>query len=103
MSDSKPTDPIEIKTIKEDTFITIDVPSKLYYRIQELLFVGIAFKDIETAQKTLHTIRNSDVDPDAPTYHARTIMSLLALMEESAYKNDKLQTVKIDRTTGKAV
>lgn len=103
MSETKSTEPIEVKTLKENTSITVEIPSYLYYRLQELLMVGVAFKDVETAQKVLQTIHNSDKDPDAVTYHTRTLITLIGLLEDSAAKNDKLRTVKIDRNTGKVV
>jgi len=103
MSESKPLESIEIKTLKEDCTIPIEISSNLYYRLQELLLVGVAFKDVDTAQKTLAIIRNSDKDPDPATYHARTIITLMALLEDSASKNDKLRTVKVDKNSGKLI
>lgn len=101
MSDIKP--PIEIKTLKEGSIVTIEIPAIIYERIRSLLMVGIPFTDLESAMKTLTTIENSNDDPDAITFHTRTLMYLIAKIEEAAEKQDKLEIKKIDRITGKPV
>ena len=101
MSESK--SPIEIETLKEGSSVSIDIPAALYSRIRDLLMVGIPFDDLETAIKVLETIKTSDKDPDPATYHTRTLLYLISRIEEAARKEGKLETKKVDRTTGKVV
>jgi flagellar biosynthesis component FlhA len=100
---AKPTEPVEIKCLKENTSITIEVTSHLHERVQNLLFSGLAFENMEVLQKTLINIKSSPEDPDPITYHARTLMWLISQIEEAAEKQGKLETKKLDRTTGKPV
>lgn len=93
----------EVKCLKENTAITITVTDHLHERLQNLLLSGIAFKDIETMQKTLAHLQNSADDPDPATYHARTIITLIGLIEEAAQKEDKIESKFIDKTTRKPV
>jgi len=103
MSDSTSINTFEVKCLKEDAAITITITSRLHERVQNLLLNGIAFKDLETMQKTLSQIKNSSEDPDNITYHARTLITLIALIEEAAEKEDKIESKFIDKTTGKPV
>lgn len=64
---------------------------------------GIPFADVELARKVLATIRNSEEDPDAITYHTRTLLTLISKIEDAAEKQGKLETKKIDRITGKII
>jgi len=93
----------EVKCLKEGTAISITITDNLHERLQNLLLSGIAFKDIETMQKTLSHITTSADDPDPATYHARTLISLIGLIEEAAQKEDKIESKFIDKTTGKPV
>jgi hypothetical protein len=101
MDDKKP--PIEIKTLKEGSTVTIEIPTALYSRLQSLLMVGIPFTDLESAMKVLNTITNSQEDPDAATFHTRTLLYLIARIEEAAEKQGVLETKMIDRVTGKPI
>lgn len=95
--------PIPVKSIKEDSTITVEIPASLYYRLQNLLLAGIPFENIESARKVLADVINTKSDPDAVTYHTRTLLSLISIIEEAADKQDKTEIKYIDRTTGKLV
>lgn len=95
--------PIELKCIKEDATVTVDIPSALYVRLQNLLLTGIPFSSPEKMQKTLAIIKNSEDDPDPQTYHTRTILWLLSQIEQAAEKQEKFEIKKIDLLTGKPI
>lgn len=95
--------PVEIKCLKENAVVSIEITAQMYQRIQTLLLSGVVFKNIETMTKVLSTIKNSNTDPDAQTYHTRTLIWLLTEIEAAADKQNMLETKQIDRTTGKPV
>lgn len=94
---------IETKCLKENTTVTVEISTATYQRLQTLLMTGIPFTDVELARKVLATIKKSEEDPDAVTYHTRTLLTLISKIEEAAEKQGKLETRKIDRATGKVV
>jgi hypothetical protein len=89
----------EIKVLKDDALIKIEIPTNIYERLQLLLYTGIGFQDMEALQKTLHTITNSDEDPDTNTYHIRTLLWLIGNIEEAADKQNCLISKKINTVT----
>lgn len=93
----------EVKCLKKDTAITIEITDNLHERLQNLLLGGLAFENVEIMQKTLSQIKNSAVDPDPITYHARTLISLISLIEDAAKQQDKLESKFIDKKTGKPI
>ena len=94
---------IEAKVIKQGASINISVPEALYGRIQNLLLAGIPFKDIESLQKSLQCIINKEEDPNPETYHMRTLLHLVSLIEDAAEKQGQTEIKKIDKSTGKPV
>ena len=94
---------IESKGLKDDAIIKIEISAAMYQRLQSLLMLGIPFTDIEVTRKVLSTIRNSKEDPDAITYHTRTLLNLISSIEEAAEKQVMLEVKKFDRTTGKPI
>jgi len=93
----------DVVYLKKDSVIDISIPAAIYYRIQMLLFNGIAYSDTQTMHKTLNNIKESDEDPDDATFHTRTLLVLMNLIEEAASKQDKTEIKKVDKTTGKPV
>ena len=100
MSDSKSVDSIDVKCIKENAVLTIEVPTELYYRVHNLLMAGIPFADIESMHKVLATIKNSTEDPDSQTYHTRTLIWLIANMEKAAEDQNLVEVKKVDKNSG---
>lgn len=94
---------IDMKILKEGSSVNIKISYNLYSRIQNLLMVGIPFQDIESAHKVLLSVKASDKDPDPVTYHTRTLLTLISLVEEAAEKEDKIETKTINLATGKPV
>jgi len=93
----------DVKVFKDDAVIKIEIPTNIYERLQLLLYTGIGFQDMEALQKTLHTISNSDEDPDSNTYHVRTLMWLVGKIEEAAEKQGCLVNKKINTVTREIV
>jgi len=94
---------IDMKVLKDETSVNIEISHDLYSRIQALLMIGIPFENIDSTLKVLNTIKNSDKDPDMATYHTRTLMTLISLIEEAAEKEDKIETKTVDIASGNFV
>lgn len=94
---------IEVRVMKPNTSVNIEVSAALYGRIQALLLAGIPFTNIEAMKKTLDAIKASDKDPDFLTYHTRTLIVLLGEIERAADTQGKLDVKNIDIATGKPV
>jgi hypothetical protein len=92
---------VEFKVLKENAVINIDIDNELYTRLQALLMVGIPFLDVESAAKVLNNIKTSTEDPDMVTYHTRTILKIICMVEDNADKQGMTEFTKIDRSTGK--
>lgn len=105
MSEDKiiPPIPIDVKCIKENSTITVEVPGIIHKRLQDLLMHGLPFSDAESLQKILSSIKTSNEDPDATTYHTRTILWLLSQIEDAAEKQGKIEIAQIDKNTGKVI
>ena len=101
MDDIKP--PIEIKTLKEDSIVTIEIPTALYLRIRVLLMEGIPFSSLESALKTLTSISKGEKDSNMIDYHTRTLLYLISKIEDAAEKQGVLEMQKLDRNTGKII
>lgn len=96
---AEPTTPemLDVRVLKEDALIKIEIPTNIYVRLQQLLLIGITFQDMESIQKTLNTIATKDEDPDGATYHTRTLLWLLGKIEEEADKQGLMETKKIPK------
>jgi len=105
MSDKKvPEDKfVDINVIKGDAQLNITVPAEMFERLQNLLYSGIHFKDPETAKRAITAVAAGTKDPNAETYHVRTLVWLLGLIEEAAEKQDQTLVKKFNLTTGKHV
>ncbi len=96
---AEPTTPemLDVRVLKEDALVKIEIPTHIYVRLQQLLLIGLGFENLESIQKTLNTIATTQEDPDGATYHTRTMLWLLGRIEEEAEKQGMLEVKKVPK------
>jgi transcriptional regulator len=83
MSDSKP-NTREVEIMKQGVVINANIPVDYYYRINQFLFEFFPVRDKDHLKEILDNIQKGNDDKDVHTYHFRTFLSLMLLLEEAA-------------------
>ena len=90
----------EVEIIKKDTVIDIKLPVDFYFRFNQFILEFFPVKDAEHFQQILTNIRDGKDNEDAHSYHFRTILSFLLLVEDEARKQGHTEKVTFNTETG---
>jgi hypothetical protein len=93
----------EIEILKKDTVIDVKLPVDFYFRFNQFLTEFFPLKDTEELEKILQNIRENKENEHIPSYHFRTILSFLLLVENQAREQGHTKKVKINTETGTVV
>lgn len=91
--------PIDIEIIENGTEISLKFTDIHYKRLQELLFHGLPFKDLEHLAEVVKQIKANDYSKDPLAYHCHTILSIMNDFEDEAKKQNKLVKKKFNPET----
>ena len=90
----------EVEILKKDTVIDIKLPVDFYFRFNQFMLEFFPVKDAEQFQQILTNIKDGKDHEDAHSYHFRTILSFLLLVEDEARKQGHTEKITIDIETG---
>lgn len=92
---------VDIRSLKEDVLVKVEIPTDIYIRLQQLLFTTPGFTTFEDATKALTAVNTKEEDDDPLIYNIRTILWLIGKIEDEADKQGLIVTKKVDKTTAK--
>jgi len=95
MSDVKPNTK-EVEIMKKGVVINANIPVDFYYRINQFLFEFFPLRDKDHLKEILTNIQQGKDDKDQHTYHFRTFLSLMLLLEEAAKEQGYVEKVTLD-------
>lgn len=93
----------EVEILKKDTVIDIKLPVDFYFRFNQFMLEFFPVKDAEHFQQILTNIRDGKDSEDAHSYHFRTILSFLLLVEDEARKQGHTEKVNFNVETGEKI
>ncbi len=93
----------EVEILKKDTVIDIKLPVDFYFRFNQFMLEFFPVKDAEHFQQILTNIRDGKDNEDAHSYHFRTILSFLLLVEDEARKQGHTEKVNFNVETGEKI
>jgi hypothetical protein len=86
----------EVEIMKQGVVINANIPVDYYYRINQFLFEFFPVRDKDHLKEILTNIQNGNDDKDVHTYHFRTFLSLMLLLEEAAKEQGHVEKVSVD-------
>lgn len=86
----------EVEIMKQGVVINANIPVDYYYRINQFLFEFFPVRDKDHLKEILTNIQNGKDDKDVHTYHFRTFLSLMLLLEEAAKEQGHVEKVSVD-------
>lgn len=93
----------EVEIIKKDTVITVQLPVDFYFRFNQFIMEFFPVKDKDHLSQILKNIQDGKDNEDPHSYHFRTILSFLLLVEDSARTQGHTEKVKFNTTTGEKI
>jgi hypothetical protein len=93
----------EVEILKKDTVIDVKLPVDFYFRFNQFILEFFPVKDGEHFQQILTNIKEGKDNDDPHSYHFRTILSFLLLVEDEARKQGHTEMIKINTETGEKV
>jgi hypothetical protein len=93
----------EVEILKKDTVIDVKLPVDFYFRFNQFILEFFPVKDAEHFQQILNNIKEGKDNEDAHSYHFRTILSFLLLVEDEARKQGHTEIVKMDIEKGEKI
>jgi hypothetical protein len=93
----------EVEIIKKDTVISVELPVDFYFRFNQFIMEFFPVKNKDHMGEILKNIQEGKDNEDPHSYHFRTILSFLLLVEDSARKQGHTEKIKIDTSTGEKV
>ena len=103
MSESTNNSPIELEIIDQGTEVLLKFTGVHYKRLQELLFHGLPFRDLEHLGDVVKQIQANDYTKDSLAYHVHTILSIINDFEAEAKKLGKVNKKKYDPIAKKVI
>ena len=99
MSDEVKDEFIDMEQIPKGSEIPIIITTNMYIRIQQLLFEGLPYKDLEHMMSCVKEakIPNHEEHKDPLTYYVQTIAYLLDLIETSSKEKGITKMVNMNK------
>lgn len=93
----------EVEVLLKDSVIDLKLPVDFYFRFNQFIMEFFPLKDKKEFEEILKNIKEGKDNEHVPSYHFRTILSFLLLVEDAARQQGHTKMVKLDVETGSVI
>jgi len=93
----------EVEVLLKDTVIDVKIPVDFYFRFNQFLLEFFPLKDGKEFEEIIKNINEGKDNEHIPSYHFRTILSFLLLVEDAARKQGHTKMVKLNAEDGTVI
>jgi hypothetical protein len=93
----------EVEILKKETVIDIKLPVDFYFRFNQFILEFFPIKDGKELENIIKNIKEGKENEHVPSYHFRTLLSFLLLVEDEARKQGHTKMVKLNTEDGTLV